>query len=80
MISDQNYYFLETFLPLSVFDIFSSYPPRTWIYSPTLPLLKRDSLSIVLLWPHILDQKFHFFKDYVPHCFGQDGRYVCACN
>ena len=30
-ISDQNYYmyFLESFLPLSIFDIFNSYPPRT---------------------------------------------------
>ena len=25
-------------------------------------ILERDSL----LWPHILDKKFHFFKDYIP--------------
>ena len=67
MISDQNYYFLEGFLPLSVFDIFNSYPPRTWIYSPMLLLLERDSLFTALLWPHISDQKFQFFKDHVPH-------------
>ena len=36
------------------------------------PALERDSLFTVLLWPHSLDQKFHFFKDYVLH-FVLDG-------